>query len=67
MAEQEKRPSSLTVLEISRARLAELQSRSRPKFLPDRPKNTDDILQAIIELLKRLFHSFKLLEGGLRI
>lgn len=37
-----------------------------PPFLPERPVGMDYVLQAILELLERLSHSFKAIENDLR-
>ncbi|KAL9628005.1 MAG: hypothetical protein Q9164_007421, partial [Protoblastenia rupestris] len=61
-----KRPSSLTLLQIAREELAAASQMESPSFLPDRPNEMDYILQAIIELLERLCHSFKIIGKDLR-
>ena len=52
------RPSSLTVLQTTRERLAQLTQAEPPPFLPERPRDMDYVHQAIFELLGRICHSF---------
>ena len=61
-----KRPSSLTLLQIAREELAAAEQKKVPLFLPERPVEMDYVLQAIFELLERLFHSFKAIKKDLR-
>jgi hypothetical protein len=61
-----KRPSSLTLLQIAREQLASAERMDMPPFLPERPVEMDYVLQAIYELLERLFHSFHVIETSLR-
>ena len=61
-----KRPSSLTVLQVAREELALTEKKDIPLFLPERPTEMDYVYQAILELLERLCHSFKIIEKDLR-
>ena len=55
-----KRPNSLTVLQIARKQLAATeQIKETSQFLPEKPVDMDYVHQAVLELLERLFHSFK--------
>jgi hypothetical protein len=49
-----------------RQQLAKAEQKDIPPFLPERPIEMDYVHQAILELLERLYHSFKIIEVDLR-